>query len=201
MRKPLFAATAAVATLFAGSALAHTGAGPVSGFSAGFGHPIGGLDHVLAMVAVGVLAAQSSLRSDDRRILWLLPTAFVTMMIFGGILGIIGAPVPFVELGIVGSVIVLGAVIAVGRTLPLPVALVLVGVLAIFHGHAHGTEMPATASGLEYGLGFALATALLHAIGIGLSLGLSTVAQKVAPVILRVGGAGIAAAGVALVVA
>ena len=138
-------------TLFVAAtpALAHTGVGSVSGFSAGFGHPIGGLDHVLAMVAVGILAAQLGGKSA-----WLVPASFVTMMVIGGILGINGVHVPFVELGIVGSVIILGAVIALGRELPMGLAMALVGLFAIFHGHAHGTEMPMDASGLEYAFGF-----------------------------------------------
>lgn len=181
--------------LMAGPALAHTGAGSVAGLSAGFGHPIGGLDHVLAMIAVGILAAQLGGRS-----LVLVPAAFVGMMAFGGVLGIAGVAVPFVELGIVGSVIVLGAVIAAGRQMPMAVAVGLVGALAIFHGHAHGTEMPVNASGLEYGIGFVLATAFLHAVGIGLSVGVQRIGEKVAPLAVRACGVAIAAAGAVLVV-
>jgi len=191
------AALAALFTLAAGPALAHTGVGAVGGLSAGFGHPIGGLDHILAMVAVGVLAAQAGLRGD-RRALWLLPITFVVVMIVGGLLGVVGTPLPFVELGIVGSVIVLGIVIALGRSLPLIPAMGLVGLMAIFHGHAHGTEMPMDASALTYGLGFALATALLHGAGILGTLGLSRLAERIAPSAIRVGGAGIALAGLGL---
>ena len=183
-------------TVAASPALAHTGAGSVSGFSAGFGHPIGGLDHVLAMVAVGILAAQMGGKS-----VWLVPASFVGMMMVGGALGIGGVALPFVEAGIVGSVIVLGAVIAVGRRLPVGLAMALVGLLAVFHGHAHGTEMPATASGIEYGIGFVMATAMLHALSVGLGIGAERLADRVGPVAVRASGGAIAAAGVLLFVA
>lgn len=187
---------AAFLTVAATSALAHTGTGPVSGFTAGFGHPIGGLDHVLAMVAVGILAAQLGGKA-----LWLVPASFVCMMVAGGLLGMTGLSVPFVELGIVGSVVVLGVVIAVGRRLPLALAMALVGFLAVFHGHAHGIEMPANASGLEYGTGFAVATALLHAAGIALGIGVEKAAQKLAPIAIRASGGAIAALGTLLFIA
>ncbi|MBO6772013.1 MULTISPECIES: HupE/UreJ family protein [unclassified Thalassospira] len=186
----------AMAVLAATPALAHTGAGTVSGFASGFGHPIGGLDHLLAMVAVGILASQQGGKS-----VWLLPLSFVGMMIVGGLLGIANVALPFVELGIVGSVIVLGAVIALGKHLPTGAAMALVGLFAVFHGHAHGTEMPATASGIEYGIGFAVATAALHAIGLGLGMSVKKLAEKAAPVAVRAGGGAIAAAGVFLLAA
>lgn len=193
-KSPLYAF--ALSVLVATPALAHTGAGTVSGFASGFGHPIGGLDHLLAMIAVGILAAQ-----QGGKAVWLLPVSFVAMMVVGGALGMAGVGMPFVELGIVGSVIVLGAVIALGKHMPTGAAMALVGVLAIFHGHAHGTEMPVDASGFEYGLGFALATAMLHAVGLGLGLAAQKVAEKIAPVAVRIGGGVIAAAGVALLAA
>lgn len=186
----------AIVTVAASPALAHTGAGPVSGFSAGFGHPIGGLDHILAMVAVGILAAQLGGQS-----MWVVPASFVGMMVIGGLLGVTSVPVPFVELGIVGSVVVLGGVIAAGRQMPMVLAVALVGFLAVFHGHAHGTEMPANASGLEYGIGFAVATALLHAAGIALGIGVEKAAAKIAPIAIRASGGAIAAAGALLFVA
>jgi urease accessory protein len=158
--------------------------------AAGFAHPVGGLDHVLAMVAVGILAAQ-----QGGRALWLVPAAFVGMMVAGGALGVAGIPLPYVELGIAGSVVVLGAVIAAGRRLPVALAMSLAGAFAVFHGHAHGTEMPLDASGLEYGAGFVLATALLHAAGIGLGAGAATIGRSL---VLRLGGGGIALAGLAL---
>ncbi len=194
MNRSVFALSAAFA-LMASPVLAHTGAGSMSGLWAGFAHPMGGLDHVLAMVAVGVLAAQSGGRS-----LWLVPAAFVAMMVFGGALGVAGVSVPLVMLGVVGSVVLLGAVIAVGRRLPMAVAMALVGALAVFHGHAHGAEMPLTAAGLDYGAGVAAATALLHAIGIGLAMGVRRAGESFAPQAIRIGGGTIAAAGVALMV-
>lgn len=193
MKRSIFA-LAALSALIASPALAHTGVGSVAGFPAGFGHPISGLDHILAMLAVGILAAQLGGWA-----LWMVPATFVGMMVVGGVFGITGVAVPFVEQGILGSVIILGVVIAVGRRMPVAVAMSLVGVLAIFHGHAHGTEMPVSASGLEYGLGFALATALLHAIGIGVGMGAQKASEKLAPIAVRVGGASIAAAGLVLV--
>ena len=183
------------------SASAHTGAGATGGLMAGIGHPIGGLDHVLAMVAVGVLAMQMGGRA-----MGFVPAAFVFAMIGGGVLGVMGVPVPFIEQGILGSVILFGAVIAFGRRLPVGAAMALVAAFAIFHGHAHGTEMPVDASGLTYGLGFGLATASLHAAGLGIGLALIRGLQAVkareeaAPMALRLSGGAITAAGVALAV-
>jgi len=146
-------------------AFAHTGIGSTSGFMSGFMHPLSGLDHQLAMILVGVFAYQLGGRA-----LWLVPLTFVSVMALGGLLGVEGVPIPFVEVGIALSVIVLGAVVAFGVKAPVAVAMGAVGLFAIFHGHAHGSEMPLDASGAEYGLGFTLATALLHAVGIGSGL-------------------------------
>ena len=159
----LVVAAALVATAL--PAFAHTGAGSAAGFAAGFGHPLLGLDHLLAMVAVGLFAAVLKGRA-----LWLVPLAFVAMMAMGGLLAMTGAGLPLVELGIALSVVVLGAAVALGRSLPVAAAMALVGVFAVFHGHAHGTEMPAGASAVGYGLGFVLATSLLHAAGVSLGL-------------------------------
>jgi urease accessory protein len=172
------------------SLMAHTGVGTASGFAAGFGHPIGGLDHVLAMVAVGLWAVQMGGRS-----LWAVPAAFVGMMIVGGFLGASGVAVPFIEAGILASVIVLGGLIASGVKVPAAAGAVIVGVFAIFHGHAHGAEMPVDAGGLMYGAGFALATALLHGTGIAAGMGLSKVQIER---MVRMSGGAIAAGGVAL---
>jgi len=195
MNRSLFT-VAALCAVLATPAFAHTGAGPVSGLLAGFGHPIGGLDHMLAMVAVGVLAVQQGGKS-----LWFVPAAFVAMMIVGGLLGMGAFPLPFVEAGIVGSVVVLGAVIALGRQMPMGVAMALAGAFALFHGHAHGTEMPVDASGLSYGLGFAIATLLLHGAGIGLTMGIQKFVAQRGPLAVRISGGAIAAAGAALVAA
>ena len=145
------------------AALAHTGAGSASGFFQGFAHPVGGLDHVLAMVTVGLLAWQLGGRA-----LWLVPAAFVAAMALGGWLGIAGIALPHVELGIALSVVVLGAVVALGIKAPLAVAMGLAGLFAVFHGHAHGAEMPHDATGTAYAAGFLMATALLHLSGIAL---------------------------------
>ena len=182
--------TLALAT---GAANAHTGVGATMGFSHGFGHPFSGLDHILAMVAVGLFAAGLGGKAK-----WLVPSAFVGMMALGGALGITGIDVPFVELGIAASVIVLGAAIALQLSLPIVAAMGLVGFFAIFHGHAHGAEMPSAASGLTYALGFMLATAILHAMGIGLGLGLGRLNSAASSSVARVAGGAVAVAGVGI---
>jgi urease accessory protein len=155
------------------AALAHTGHGDTAGFVHGFMHPIGGLDHVLAMVAVGVFAFVLGGRA-----LFLVPLSFVGMMAVGFLLGIAGTEVPFVELGIALSSVVIGAVAALGRPMHVAAAMSLVGVFAIFHGHAHGAEMPVDTSGLMYALGFLAATALLHLAGILAALGVAGLVGK-----------------------
>jgi len=192
MKRPIFALSTAL-TFFAGPALAHTGAGPASGLAAGFSHPIMGLDHVLAMVAVGLLAAQLGGRAR-----WAVPAAFVAAMVVASVAAVNGVALPLVEFGIAGSVIVLGAAIAFGRRLPVAGAMALVGVFALFHGHAHGTEMPATVAGLTYGLGFVAATAGLHVAGLGLATVSIRASARLAPLVLRIGGALVAAAGLVL---
>lgn len=164
--RPLAALLAAsLLALTAGAAEAHTGVGDPSGFLHGFLHPIGGLDHILAMVMVGVFAAQLGGRA-----VWLVPASFVAVMALGGALGLAGIPVPFVELGIGLSVVVLGTAVALRLRAAVPVAMTLVGFFAVFHGYAHGAEMPESAGGLAYATGFIAATTLLHAAGAGLGL-------------------------------
>lgn len=163
-------------------AFAHTGAGSTVGFWHGAEHPISGLDHILAMVTVGLWAAQ--LRG---RALWGIPLAFVGAMALGGALGMMGVAVPFVEGGIVLSVLLLGFFVATSLRLPLPLSAVIVGIFAIFHGNAHGLEMPETASGLLYGAGFIISTAVLHMVGIGLGVGMQRLLR--APAVRLVGGA------------
>ena len=174
-------------------ASAHTGIGATTGFLHGFWHPIGGIDHVLAMVAVGLLAAQLGGRA-----LWAVPATFVAVMAAGGTLGMAGVALPAVEVGIALSVLVLGLVVLAGRRWPLGLAMALVAVFAVFHGHAHGSEMPVDASGLSYGLGFMLATALLHLAGIGLGIGLGRLAATEGGRLIQASGAAIALAGVVL---
>lgn len=177
------------------TALAHTGVGAASGFTHGFMHPLGGLDHLLAMVMVGIFAYQLGGRA-----LWLVPLTFIAVMALGGFLGVAAIPVPFVEIGIALSVIVLGAVVAFGLKTPVAVAIGVAGLFALFHGHAHGTEMPMDASGAVYGAGFMLATALLHAVGIGIGMLIGALSQTFGKTIYRVAGGIASVAGVALLV-
>jgi urease accessory protein len=180
---------------FTTAAQAHTGVGHTIGFIHGLGHPIGGMDHILAMVAVGMFAAQLGGRA-----LWLVPSCFVAMMAVGGALGISGVELPFVELGIAMSVIVLGALVALQTSMPTTIAMGIVGFFAMFHGHAHGAEMPADASSLSYAAGFMLATAGLHIAGISLGLGLAKPASSYSRRAIEVSGGAMAAAGVGLLV-
>ncbi|SEH70891.1 urease accessory protein [Rhizobium tibeticum] len=173
-------------------AFAHTGVGQTVGFLHGFSHPVSGLDHMLAMVLVGLIAWQIGGRA-----LWLVPLTFVLVMAIGGALGMMGIAVPFVEAGIALSVIVLGAVVALGIQAPVAIAAGLVGLFAIFHGHAHGSEMPAAAGGVAYAAGFMLATAALHLAGIGLGYLIGKVSERRGAVIARSAGGIAALAGVA----
>jgi len=167
---------------------AHTGVGDSHGFAHGFEHPLFGIDHLLAMVAIGLWAAQIGGRA-----LWAVPLTFVSVMAVGGALGIAGLPVPFVEQGIATSVLLLGLLIAFAVRMPLAFSIPLVALFAICHGHAHGAEMPATASGIAYAVGFMAATALLHCFGIGFGIAIQ---RFTAASVLRVAGATIAVAGV-----
>lgn len=151
--------------LFPAIADAHVGIGPTAGLWHGFSHPLTGLDHLAAMVAVGLWAAQRGGRA-----IWLVPLAFATVIAVGSVLGMAAIELPLVEPAIVASVLVLGVLIAAAVRLPLVASTLIVGLFALFHGHAHGAELPATASGLAYGIGFIAATAGLHLCGIGLSL-------------------------------
>ena len=176
-----------------GAVHAHTTGLPHMDLFTGVEHPFSGLDHILAMVAVGLWAAQLGGRA-----LWLIPLTFVLTMAAGGVLGFMGVPLPMVELGIVGSVVVLGVLVALASRLPLAVSMTLVGLFALFHGYAHGAEMAAESSALWYGLGFMLATATLHALGIGIAL---AAGRGVPARLVRVGGAAIAASGMLLLAA
>lgn len=136
-----------------------------AGLVHGFMHPLGGFDHIIAMVAVGLLAARLGGRA-----LWLVPASFVAAMTVAGFAGSTGVALPYMETGIAVSVVVLGAVAVFGMAMPVAAAMGLVGFFAVFHGYAHGLEMPDTVSGLAYGAGFVAATAMLHGVGIGLGL-------------------------------
>lgn len=167
---------------------AHVGVGQAGGFGHGFGHPLGGFDHICAMVAVGLWAAQTGGRA-----IWAVPLTFVTVMAFGGFLGMLHVGIPFIETGIVISVLTLGVFIAAAVRMPLIASILIVGLFATFHGHAHGEEMPETASGLAYAIGFVLATALLHAIGIGLGVGIQKISK---PMVVRFAGVAIVLCGI-----
>jgi urease accessory protein len=143
-------------------ALAHVGQGDVGGgFVAGIEHPIFGPDHVIAMVAVGMWGAQLGAPA-----IWVLPITFPLVMAFGGVLGVIGVPIPGIEIGIAASAIGLGSMVAFAARPPLWIAAVLVGIFAIFHGYAHGAELPESANAVAFAIGFVMATGLLHALGI-----------------------------------
>jgi urease accessory protein len=174
-------------------ASAHPGHEGAPGFVHGFLHPLGGLDHILAMVAVGLFAARLGGRA-----LWLVPASFVVTMAVAGVAGMTGFALPYVEAGIALSILVLGAAIALEMTMPVAAAMGLVAFFAVFHGHAHGAEMPETMSGLAYGGGFVVATAALHALGIGLGLFIGHSGETVSRRILQVAGSAAALAGAAL---
>ena len=154
---------ALLASMSATSAAAHLLKGEATGLFTGFLHPISGMDHVLAMVAVGLWGAQLGAPA-----IWVLPVAFPLVMAFGGLLGFLGVPVPGIEYGIAASAILLGAAVMFEIRPPLGVAALLVGLFAIFHGYAHGTELPPGQSAMLYSMGFVIATGALHAVGIGI---------------------------------
>lgn len=184
---------AAAQVLLPSVALAHTGADHASGFMHGFAHPVSGLDHIIAMVMVGVFAWQLGGRA-----LWLVPVTFVLVMALGGLLGVAGIGVPHVETGIALSVALLGAVVALGIKAPVVAAMGLVGLFAIFHGHAHGAEMPEDAGGLAYAAGFMIATALLHVASIGIGLLIGRAGERHGRVVVRTAGGLAAVAGAGL---
>lgn len=145
-------------------ALAHTDTSGAGSFGSGFKHPWSGLDHMAAMIAVGLWGAQLGLPAK-----WLLPVVFPLIMAVGGFLGLIGIPLPGVEIGIGVSALLLGVMVAAeAKPKNLAGPAILVGVFGLFHGHAHGTELPAGESGLYYSIGFVAATGLLHGCGIGI---------------------------------
>ena len=175
--------------LVAFGASAHTGEGIDSGFESGFWHPILGWDHVVAMVAVGLWGA--FLGSPA---IWILPVVFPLVMALGGALGIIGVPLPMVETGIALSGVVLGLLIAFAMRAPLWVAAVIVGIFAIFHGHAHGTELPDEFGAYGYAVGFVIGTGLLHLVGI--AFGVLT-GSEIGKIAVRAAGGVIALIGAA----
>lgn len=193
MLKKLTPATLFVLWLTTMPAFAHVGLGHVEMFSTGFLHPVSGIDHVLAMVAVGLYAA-----SLGGSALWLVPCAFVGMMMVGGVIGYSGFPLPLVEQVIGLSVVAMGLAITLGVRLPTVAAMGLVGLFALFHGHAHGSEGAELAAFLPYATGFVIATALLHIAGITLGLGLERLGKTPSDVLRRAAGATGAIAGISL---
>jgi urease accessory protein len=171
-------------------AQAHVGVGEASGFMHGFAHPLGGLDHLCTMLAVGLWAAQMGGRS-----VWFVPLTFISVMALGGVLPLLGIALPFVEQGIVLSVLLLGVLITAAIRLPLWLGSSMVALFALWHGHAHGAEMPENASGVGYALGFMLATASLHVAGIGFGLGMQRLAREQS---IRAAGASIVLCGIYL---
>jgi len=184
---------ALIAAAAPAAAYAHPAIGEAAGLSHGFAHPMTGLDHILAMVMVGVLAFQLGGRAT-----WLLPATFVLVMAAGGALGRAGINLPFVELGIALSVVVLGAVVALNIKAPAAAAVALVGFFAIFHGHAHGSEMPENAAGLAYAIGFMMATAMLHVAGLALGFAIGRGSERTGFLATRIAGGIATIAGVGL---
>jgi urease accessory protein len=186
MNKPRFITCLAL-LLLTQAAHAHSDHGAAGGFVSGLTHPVTGPDHVVAMVAVGLWGAFLG-----KRAMWALPVIFPMVMALGGALGVLGVPLPFVEAGIALSGVVLGLMVLFVVKPPLWVAAALVGIFAIFHGHAHGTELPESASPLTYAIGFVISTGLLHLCGIGFGMLTKWPAGVIA---VRAGGAVIAVIG------
>lgn len=174
-------------------ALAHPGHDATSGLAAGLAHPLGGIDHLLAMLAVGLVAS-----GMGRNGVWAVPGAFVAAMLAGGAAAMLGVAPPAIELGIVVSLLAFGALLATGTRQRLAPVLAAAAVFGWFHGAAHGAELPVGASAPLYALGFALATIALHAGGIALARTLERKQGRLAPALLRVSGLAIVCAGVVL---
>ena len=173
-------------------AFAHQEGGQAAGFLAGLLHPVSGVDHVLAMLAVGLWGAVLGAPA-----LWVLPVAFPLVMAVGGLLGLLGVPLPAVEVGIAASALVLGAMVLLEVRPPVAIAAVLVACFAVFHGHAHGRELPEGASALLYSVGFVVATGALHLAGIALG---AVRGRPGGRAVVRLAGGGVAAAGVLFLV-
>lgn len=161
LRVPLTLTTAIVSFALTQPALAHEQAGVAGGLVSGVLHPVTGIDHLIAMVAVGIWGAQLGAPA-----IWILPITFPLVMAVGGVLGVLHVPLPVPEVMIAVSAVILGMAVAARLRLPFPAAALVVAVFAIFHGHAHGAELPRAANALAYGVGFVTATGLLHLCGI-----------------------------------
>ena len=182
---------ASLLALGATPAFAHPGHGLTESFSAGVAHPLGGLDHMAVMIAVGLWAALKGGRA-----LWIWPAAFVGVMLIGGALGMAHVALPFVESGILASVVALGLLVALAVDLPVWIGAVVIGAFALLHGHAHGSEVAENIGGIEYMAGFALATATLHLTGIGFAQIMARASLRPA---IRVAGALCVAVGIGLI--
>lgn len=190
-----FAVPLAVAIAAAGlssPALAHVTNSSGAGFAGGLGHPFSGIDHVLAMLTVGLWASQLG-----RPATWVLPLVFPVVMAAGAAVGMAGLPLPWVEIGIAASVIILGAMVALAVKPSLAFSVGLIGLFGLLHGHAHGTELPQAASPVAYAAGFLIATVALHAAGLAIG---ATSGRALGRFGLRSAGAAIAAAGLALLI-
>lgn len=159
--KPAVLPLVMVAMLLATPTLAHTEAGAATGLASGFLHPLTGLDHLVAMVAVGLWGAQLGAPGT-----WVLPVCFPAVMAVGGVMGVVGVPLSHTELFVALSALVLGFAVAAALRVPFWAAAAVVSVFAVFHGYAHGTELPGAALPLAYGVGFVTATGLLHGAGV-----------------------------------
>ena len=190
-RLSLTAATLAATTL---PAFAHLNPEEHGSFMAGFSHPLFGADHILVMVAVGIWAAQIAAASNKRKALLIIPSAFVGTMAIGFLLALGGIEMPFVEPAILASIIALGLLVAMATRVPVSVAAAIVGVFALFHGHAHGREL-GSAGALQFGVGFVIATMCLHVAGIALGMAIA----KLGPVAVRILGGLTALTGLSLV--
>lgn len=168
--------------------MAHTGSGDIGSFSSGFLHPITGLDHLVAMIAVGIWGAVLG-----KPAMWILPLAFPLMMTVGGALGILGFQLPMVETVIALSDVILGLMVLFFVRAPLPIAGIIVSIFAIFHGFAHGMELPEAANPVGYSVGFVVGTGLLHMAGIGIGM---VSASSQGKLILRATGLGITCTGI-----
>ncbi|MCB1706310.1 MAG: HupE/UreJ family protein [Halioglobus sp.] len=179
---------ACILWVFSAPVLAHSGAGQVGGFVSGFMHPVLGWDHLVAMVAVGLWGAFLGAPA-----IYILPVVFPLVMTLGGAAGIVGVPLVGVEIGIAVSSVVIGLLVAFAVKAPLWIVALIVGIFAIFHGHAHGTELPHAVNATTFAIGFVVATGLLHLLGIAIGL---LVAAPGGSAAVRVLGAGIAIVGV-----
>lgn len=194
MRTFIAVLVAASVSGLAAPALAHPGVAPAAGAMAGFLHPFGGIDHILTMIGVGALAALVGGRA-----VWTVPLAFLVVMTLGAAGGMLGLGLPLVELAIALSVVGIGVAMACGRSMPESAAVAVAALFAVFHGHAHGNEIGASLSAIEYAGGFVLATGLLHAGGL---LGARLLARRFADsgtATVRLAGIGVAAIGTGLV--